>query len=585
MANLSELWESIAKNKLDWAYEANKKFLESVSHDAIKHYLTARQNKKLAILYGKSQVGKTTLILTLMGVREDMLKEVEDVLRAGRKAGKSSTSTAIKYGYSVSRSWQIDGVEYTKEGVVKKLEETRNELASNPQKACETEININIPEIYFSEWHDIEIIDLPGVESSDDFERQWVPRMIGEYLMKSNLTIVVTKANDLQDIKSFKLHESFNWYDLPGYTVVATHTYGQESIRSKINTKIHSKQDLYDMFKVGSKDILSDIQNVYPLDFGDSFAQLKRNYQAEYKKIKPIREKILSELRRDILESHSEYEKLTRNFKIYQVLEKNLQNKRNKLGELKSNYKNENKKLAIELEEKEKMKSAVINKIPEEKETEKSRVKLSYDKFKEFVTNESLQRYKDGQRLKLLSQCHTRTYCDKLIELYKEVDDEDVDGYFWRKFRDDKEDKKTLEDVVQKVANKLEAYINSDIERQNVEIRKKNTDMLRKYNEERDIYIKFLDEQMKKIKNKIKKAEEDYQKALQCLDDEIGQLEGDKALNFGKILSEEYNEKYNTTMNEIKHSKNNATVKLLKLAFLKTLENEYNKLKGASIGR
>ncbi len=96
MPNLTVMWNSIAKDKLKWAYEANEKFLAKISHQDIKDYISKDKEKKLAVMYGKSQVGKTTLILALMGAKEDMLARIEKILRAGRDKGRSSTATAMR---------------------------------------------------------------------------------------------------------------------------------------------------------------------------------------------------------------------------------------------------------------------------------------------------------------------------------------------------------------------------------------------------------------------------------------------------------------------------------------------------------
>ena len=55
------------------------------------------QGQKLVVVYGKPQIGKTTMILTLLGVDERMQAKLDVILRAGIPQGNSSTSTAIFY--------------------------------------------------------------------------------------------------------------------------------------------------------------------------------------------------------------------------------------------------------------------------------------------------------------------------------------------------------------------------------------------------------------------------------------------------------------------------------------------------------
>ena len=96
-----------------------------------KQYLLESNEKKLAILYGKSQVGKTTLILALMGIKSDSFKKVEDILRAGREKGKSSTSIAIKYGYSNDSFWYINKDRTDEVDIANYLKNKRIELSLN----------------------------------------------------------------------------------------------------------------------------------------------------------------------------------------------------------------------------------------------------------------------------------------------------------------------------------------------------------------------------------------------------------------------------------------------------------------------
>lgn len=580
MSSLGELWGKIAKNKLDWAYEANNEFLHSISHSETKQYLLESNDKKLAILYGKSQVGKTTLILALMGIKSDSFKKVEDILRAGREKGKSSTSIAIKYGYSNDSFWYINKDRTDEVDIANYLKNKRIELALNAKEAYDNEINIDIPAEYFDKRHSIEIVDLPGIDSADDLEQQWVPEMVGKYLVQSNLTIVVAMANDLQDVKSFNLHPSFsNWYDLPGFAVVTTHTYTQASIRDKIKHHIDSKQNLYDIFKQDSKNILDGIDKIYPLEIGDSFERFKE-YEVEYNKIKPIREEILQDLRNAILDSKSEYERLTRNFKIYRTIEQNLKTNEEKLNNLTSEFEIEIEKDKRKLSELEASIDDIQKSEPKNLEDEKEKVaRLTYDKFVGDITNDSLESYKVSQRSKLMKQCPGE-YRWKLQELYCDVDSKDVDGILGRILRDDNKDKRTLEEAVEKVVQQLNDHINCDIEQQNIKIRKNNNKEKQNHKEACERDKKALNESISRLKGQMSELEKSHKDDKKKIEKEIELLKKDKVLDFRKFLSDKYNQKRQSIIEQIDNKENDGTAKLLYLFFLKTLENEYKKLEG-----
>ena len=60
-----------------------------------KSLKNSRVGEKLVAIYGPPQIGKTTLILCLIGIAPEFQKKVYNDIRAGVPRGNSSTSTAI----------------------------------------------------------------------------------------------------------------------------------------------------------------------------------------------------------------------------------------------------------------------------------------------------------------------------------------------------------------------------------------------------------------------------------------------------------------------------------------------------------
>ena len=57
------------------------------------------------VLYGPTQVGKTTLILRLLGLSDETTKEAQRVLRGGRGHGKSATASVTRYRLTHHDAW------------------------------------------------------------------------------------------------------------------------------------------------------------------------------------------------------------------------------------------------------------------------------------------------------------------------------------------------------------------------------------------------------------------------------------------------------------------------------------------------
>ena len=124
-----------------------------------KSLKNSRVGEKLVAIYGPPQIGKTTLILCLIGIAPEFQKKVYNDIRAGVPRGNSSTSTAIIYHES-------DGcIELcTDTELQEKIREVRMKVEVD--SASKDILHIYIPQKYFSKKvineAGLNIVDLPG---------------------------------------------------------------------------------------------------------------------------------------------------------------------------------------------------------------------------------------------------------------------------------------------------------------------------------------------------------------------------------------------------------------------------------------
>ena len=100
-------WNQLFIKKEDWqrkSFEMIKNDLISARENRFVRYENTKENH-LVMIYGKSQIGKTTLILNMIGLKPDYFNEVYETLRAGVPRGNSSTSTAIIYAKSINEQY------------------------------------------------------------------------------------------------------------------------------------------------------------------------------------------------------------------------------------------------------------------------------------------------------------------------------------------------------------------------------------------------------------------------------------------------------------------------------------------------
>ena len=103
MSNLA--WYNIYQHRYEWAKLAHSKFMSNF--DSQLYSSSEIKDQIYVSVYGPSQVGKTSLILELIGVSPQSYHHVENILRADRGYGKSSTSNIVLYRTSENDFWFI----------------------------------------------------------------------------------------------------------------------------------------------------------------------------------------------------------------------------------------------------------------------------------------------------------------------------------------------------------------------------------------------------------------------------------------------------------------------------------------------
>lgn len=181
---------------------------------------------KYVTIFGSTQCGKTTLILTLIGVKDEHIYELSKILRGSRSFGKSSTATAIIYTKSTDDSFGFAELksdeqfseqnedshsEYIQCQDVKEFKDRIDEYRRRMSEGRDVPLAVKyfIPSCYFNdtdELNNIVIIDLPGTEASGT-ESIFARDMANKYRMLSDANIVVVDSREIQ-----KLYDSGNEY-------------------------------------------------------------------------------------------------------------------------------------------------------------------------------------------------------------------------------------------------------------------------------------------------------------------------------------------------------------------------------------
>lgn len=596
MVESLSVWNDCFERRLDWAYRAKDDFINSIDNKTFKSLYNKNSNHSVNIaVYGQSQVGKTTLILKLIGIKEDCYEEVSNILRADIPKGQSVTPTTIIYLKSRDNHfyYREGDNEYrvNKNELKVKLKDLRTRVEKNSKisslKGLESNVLIKIPRIYFKEKInlDLKIIDLPGYGSANDREQRHVKKVIKSIVPILNLALIVSnKITDL--VKSDK--------PCRNYRYILTRSVSSESVRKRFDSNRITNKTQYIKFveQEFGNDLNGDI--VYPLEYGDSWSILDKRTKD---KAEDIINDLFEDLRRDILQSSTEYNQLMQNANHYKYIEqiishqleeyrKEKEAKVKALEELKSNIEDvkelrDNYKKKYDLLIQEKLDVTYV-------------FNCTLQKFKGEITVASLKKFLETTVYRIIEKGNEEW--KKLKERYHEVNfpsslgligignneslqlRSKLNNYWvdWYLTDNDEKDRKECEEVEKKIykqiKSRIETTFRNEVEKYNKGIEKKvnKSKQLKEANERRIINIKVLIENLEGDIKEIKKEKRNFIKKSNS--------DLETAKKFKDYLAKEYVKEKNRATDIINNRQTSTELRFFNFLYLSLLASEFEKL-------
>lgn len=230
--------ETLLGRREEWQNNTISEMQEKLNSHPAGRYLVADYKKSLVVVYGNSQIGKTSLILNMMGILPEFQRDVYTVLRANQEYGDSSTVTAIiylvspcdDYGISFSDEDQKEITFFDGESMIRRLSSLREDVENGVPE--ERILYIFVPQCYFSrnvlEKASFSIMDLPGINSRNELEKEHVNSIVSRYMSMATVKMIVTKGDAIQDLASIEVPEGIDWRAFPNkYFIVVTMAFSQ----------------------------------------------------------------------------------------------------------------------------------------------------------------------------------------------------------------------------------------------------------------------------------------------------------------------------------------------------------------------
>ncbi|WP_351010370.1 hypothetical protein [Shewanella sp. S1-58-MNA-CIBAN-0166] len=321
MANdvLLDYWHQLQSQRSDWAFRAYDRLVRTLSQD-VQEKLQLKKDvvEPYIVIFGKTQVGKTTLLLDLMGIDLDQMALISQVLRGGRETGRSATATAMEYCCSVSEHWGLTLQSKTlwfdtNEEVTHALGRLREQMESG-RLIVNSPCVVHIPRSFFASTtgaNNVRILDLPGDNPANAAEQKHVYQMAKTYLPFADLVLLVGRGDDLSFLRPevLTLPGIEDWQAMPHrFRIVTTYSYSAKSIKdllrndanldiTQIRQRLMKQIELFGSLSDAAKD-----ENLYfPLEFGTSWKGIEKNEPKLYVKVAPI----IKNLRKELLEQIS----------------------------------------------------------------------------------------------------------------------------------------------------------------------------------------------------------------------------------------------------------------------------------------
>lgn len=311
---------------------AHREFLDSLDESTSAGLVQTGSSEAYVAVYGKTQVGKTSLILELMGVAPEAQVRVSKVLRGGRPEGQSATTMATVYRRSADKRWHLRGAEVGETSypddisMGKALGQIRSRMSRHELEAGDG-CTIFIPSDCFTQrplsGHTVRMLDLPGTEARDAVERKYVREVAKKCLPGADLIILLGRADDLGFLRpdSLAIPGIEDWQLVPErFRIVTTYSFTLGSLhelasrnRNRLDAGIF-RERLFAQLATHGIELSEDAarpERFYPLEFGDSWRNGLRGADAELLlALTPMLDGLMGTLRQDIAASADRYARL-----------------------------------------------------------------------------------------------------------------------------------------------------------------------------------------------------------------------------------------------------------------------------------
>ena len=292
MSAESRLLSGLAHEALAWASVGRDRFVADLRVPEFKKlYLERTAGEPVLLVYGRSQVGKSELILRLLGLDLGRPEHaaVKDALRGGRELGSSASATATVYRTHEGSAFHLRAMErewsnLSVDDLRRQLVQLRALVEGGRWPADGPPVEISIPrrlvDAPILQQDRLTILDLPGVGSATQAEKPHVERLLRRYLPVASVVILVYPGMQLARLGEIDAPELQDWEcDVARFRVVLTRAISPGDVQARLREPHRwSLVDLRGYYLAELRKTVPtfpDKIELYPVEFGDSWRSFR----------------------------------------------------------------------------------------------------------------------------------------------------------------------------------------------------------------------------------------------------------------------------------------------------------------------
>ncbi|AOR65397.1 hypothetical protein [Pectobacterium wasabiae] len=304
-------WADLCQERYLWAEESFVTFLQKFDAQRLIQSADNANRQVSVILYGPAQVGKTSLILTLLGIRDDCFTELNTLLRGEQGLGTMSTARTYRYRMAKDDFWYFSHREY---GATRFSDKEAKVIFADFRQAVEQgerefdSVDVFLPRRFFDpklqSSAQLLIRDLPGTHSTNANEQYYVNMLASRYLASADVVLLTGKADALAFLKPEELDNALlnDWHwQRHRYKIVLTRAYSDATLQRFIKQKRFDKKAMrifllqqINTMDLGLPESISEL--IYPVECGHSWLAINAKDDEFARQCRDLRRDVLQDL-------------------------------------------------------------------------------------------------------------------------------------------------------------------------------------------------------------------------------------------------------------------------------------------------